>query len=95
MDAPGGLADDRFTDLGIPVTERSDTEATGQVEIARRPSPSTTRHPRLRPTSLGVATVTTRQKATDRRLCDVAVAIAGFSCRRRIEYSYQWRPNGT
>ena len=94
MDATGGLTDDRFTDLEIPVTERSDPEPTGQVE---KPAPvpvddSATlgfdpRHSESRPLRPG-----RKRRAV---AFAIAVAMAGFSWSRRTEYSYQRRPNGT
>jgi hypothetical protein len=94
MNATGSLADDRFTNLGSPVIERSDAEATGQVE---KPAPIPVddpgtlgfgaRHSELRPFRPG-----RKRRAV---AFAIAVAMAGFSWSLRTEYSYQRRPNGT
>ena len=89
-----GLADNRLSYLGVPMAECRYAESTGEVE---QPTPvpvddSATLgfdpgHSASRPFRLG-----SRRRAV---AFAIAVAMAGFSCSLRTEYSYQRRPNGT
>src|SRR4029453_1350400 len=79
VDAAGRLIDDRSDYLGVPVAERGDPEAAGQVDVlaAIRVDDSA---------ALGLGP----DQGFNRLSVSTAIypAIFGFSCSRRSEYSY-------
>ena len=79
----------RREDPRVAMTERRDAEAARQVEQL---APVGERDP----AALGLAQITEPAEHSGRRVARAIVpAIAGFSCRRRSEYSYHCSPYGT
>src|SRR5581483_567827 len=78
----------RGEDPRVAVAERGHAEAAGEVEQLATVRERHTAPFRVRPDHERPSTRPTVARA-------IVPAIAGFSCSRRSEYSYQWRPNGT